>query len=390
MPLLPENPLSPSLTRQLLSLRYALWLSEGAMLAWIRFAGLDFDYPLLLACWLGHWLAISLNLLPALRRRHLLPGLLLDIAALTLLFALSGARANPFVSLYLLPVVITVLLMPGRPALLAGLAAALGYSGLMLLPESHQWHQGGHYWGMWANGLLTLVLLLFFAGRMGAQLSRQRQHLAELREEQLRSERVMAVAGQAALAAHQLSTPLSVARLSVDELALESADPRLVEIRTALERCQQALLGIRAAADQAEHPHPMALAELFEQLDRQWQLLRPGIPLWLPDAGDIRIRGDASLVPALLNLLDNSAHAGGGRPIEIRCRQGDGKLLLHILDQGQGLGPELALDRPRESDKGGLGLGLFLAHASLERLGGRLSLAEVQGQHRVEVSLCLS
>ena len=58
------------------------------------------------------------------------------------------------------------------------------------------------------------------------------------------------------------------------------------------------------------------------------------------------------------------------------------ELLLRILDRGEGLHPVApnSFGDPQQSTKEhGLGLGLFLAHASIQRLGGDVQLFERDG-----------
>lgn len=364
------------------SLRLILWSAALAMLLWLGVAGLPYPLWWLVALWglQGLWLALSRTMTKAW-------PLVVDMALLTLLFAGSGGHTNPFVSLYLLPVVIALLAKAERQALWVALAAALGYSTLMLLPEDQGWHRAGHYWGMWANTLLTLVVLLLFAGNLNRLLRRQGQAISQLREQQLRAEQVMAVAAQAALAAHQLATPLSVARLTADELAEESPDPRLADLQSALGRCALQLQKVREAAEPAPAA-PKSLAALLEDLAERFRLLRPGTQLQLPAAQAGQVQSDATLVPAILNLLDNAAHQG--EAIKLRLLQESEHWLLQIGDGGPGLAPELAkaLGQPLPSDRHpGPGLGLFLAHVSLERLGGFLRIKGDERQSWVEVGL---
>jgi two-component system sensor histidine kinase RegB len=52
-------------------------------------------------------------------------------------------------------------------------------------------------------------------------------------------------------------------------------------------------------------------------------------------------------------------------------------LQIDILDEGPGPAPALrSLAEPGKSSKSGLGLGLFLSNASIEGLGGQVSLSE--------------
>ncbi|MED5526427.1 MAG: HAMP domain-containing sensor histidine kinase [Pseudomonadota bacterium] len=368
------------------AMRLILWASEAMMLLWVGIAELPYHLFWLLAIWFCQGLLGALSL----RFNAHWTMLLVDMVLLTLLFALSGGHTNPFVSLYLLPVVIVLLAKAEGAAVWISVLAVAGYSSLMLLPDDMGWHKPGHYWGMWANAMLTMAIMVIFALRTSKVMRRQQAAISNLRERQLRSEQVMAVASQAALSAHQLATPLSVARLTADELADEQPDPRLGSLRQALERCSALLQKIREAAE----PQPagaMAVETLLGALAERFRLLRPEAELVLPASIEGEVKGDATLVPAILNLLDNAAHQGS--VIHLTLSSDAGHWLLRIDDGGPGLAPELAkaLGQPLPSDRHpGPGLGLFLAHASFERLGGFLRIEGDGNQSWLEVGLVKS
>ncbi|WP_115719499.1 ATP-binding protein [Gallaecimonas mangrovi] len=352
------------------AMRLLLWAAEALMLLWLGVAGLPFHLAWLLVIWAGQGALGALSLRFGVRWSLLLA----DMLFLTALFALSGGHTNPFVSLYLLPVVIVLLAKAEGAAIWISLMALAGYSSLMLLPDNDGWHDHGHYWGMWANTLLTMVIMVLFAYRTNRIFRRQDKAILQLRERQLRSEQVMAVASQAALAAHQLATPLSVARLTADELAEEQTDTRLAALQQALTRCAALLQKVREAAE----PEPVGnrqLSTLLADLAERFRLLRPQTQLHTPDTVVGAVRCDTTLIPALLNLLDNAAYQTDN--IQLSLAEGAGHWLLDIDDGGPGLAPELAkaLGQPLPSHRHpGPGLGLFLAHASFERLGGFLKI----------------
>jgi len=138
-----------------------------------------------------------------------------DLGVLTWMLYWSGGPANPFVSLYLLPIALVAFALRPPAVLAVALTAAGGYSLLMLehVPIPHQHGDAAffdlHLVGMWVNFLLSAALFTVFAGRLSALIGRQRRALARAREEALRSEGILAVATQAAATAHALNTPLS-------------------------------------------------------------------------------------------------------------------------------------------------------------------------------------
>jgi two-component system sensor histidine kinase RegB len=68
--------------------------------------------------------------------------------------------------------------------------------------------------------------------------------------------------------------------------------------------------------------------------------------------------------------------------VEVEGSWQDGRLHICILDRGPGLSPDV-VQRAGEAffttKKQGLGIGLFLANATIERFGGQVSLQNREG-----------
>ena len=100
------------------------------------------------------------------RDGELFVQLLLDVAALTVLFYYSGGPTNPFVTLYLLPLAIAAAALPGaRVWWMAGVTAAcytvlLGWH-VPLSSETigHDAGFGVHVLGMWLGYVLSATLI---------------------------------------------------------------------------------------------------------------------------------------------------------------------------------------------------------------------------------------
>jgi len=99
------------------------------------------------------------------------------------------------------------------------------------------------------------------------------------------------------------------------------------------------------------------------------------------DREDLLLATDSALERALTNLLDNAVKAGASQ-VRVNVAVQEGTLAVQIRDNGPGLTPEalaaFARHQPLDS-AAGLGVGLLLGRAALERRGGSLSLHPADG-----------
>lgn len=315
--------------------------------------------------------------------------ILVDMAALAWLVAWSGGLVNPFVSLLLLPVALAALALPPRWAVATGVAAVLAFvAAAMLAPDVHTHGGQGvgfdlHLWGMAVNFLITVAMVLVFSLRLVERLRARERELADLRERFVRNEGIVALATHAASVAHELNTPLGTFTLVLDDLLEQPATPDaqadLQTLRALVDVMRARVRTLAEAADPAA-----AAPEPLERLILRWQLVRPGIELQrrgdAPDA--LRLEaGVAHLLLALLNNAADASQAAGASRVELDLRCAAGWLDGRVRDHGAGFDPEHP-PLPGRFGSGkpdGLGVGLALSHATIERLGGALTLSAADG-----------
>lgn len=334
------------------------------------------------------------------RDAELFAQLLLDVGALSSLLYLSGGSTNPFVSLYLLPLVIAATTLPGHYAwAMAGITAACyGVLFFFHLPLGAQHpHAAGafqvHLVGMWVNFVLSAGIIAFFVVRMAEAIRRRDALLAQQKEEAARNERIVALGTLAAGAAHELGTPLSTMAVVLGEMGREHArDPELAAdiatLRSQIEVCKSTITRMVAAAGQtrAEGGGVQPVDEFLRSTLERWRLIRPTAILTEHIAGSAPVPAivtEQTLRQAIMNLLNNAADASPSS-IELDCDWDVERLRLEVRDRGPGLSLE-AEDRAgrtffsTKAEGEGNGIGLLLARATLERLGGRLSLRARSG-----------
>jgi two-component system, sensor histidine kinase RegB len=396
-----------ALLGRLLAVRVSLIAGWATGIAWLHL-GVHIPMPLLpMATVLALMGLFSLSTAWRLRldvpatQMEFLAHLLADLTAFAVLVFFSGGVTNPFVSLMLVPVVIAAIsLRPRWVWLLAAVAGA--YYALLLFvyqplavadPVAAY---GMHLGGMWFNFLISAGLIAFFVTRMQAALRTRDHELSALREIQLRDERIVALGTQAALAAHELATPLATIQTTAHELAAEFAnDPDIGADCQLLEKQAQAckrILTQLAARAQDTPPAALPLDVWLNALLERWQMLRPEVRLIPSLPTDQRdFEPPDGLEQAILNVLNNAADAAAA-PVEFSAAAADDALVIGIADRGPGFTPEQKAQAGRVlfSGKpgGGWGMGLALTHATLERLGGTLTLSTRDGGGtRVRITL---
>lgn len=326
-----------------------------------------------------------------------------DLLIHSALLYYSGGSTNPFVSYYLVPLAIAAVTLPWIYSLVLSGIALVAYSLLLVqfypletLPMAREKMQ---VYGMWLSIALAAGVITFFAARMAEELRRQEQLRADRREESLRDEQLLAVATQAAGAAHELGTPLATMSVLLNEMRQDHSDPQLQEdlliLQDQVKLCKETLQQLVRAA---EANRRLSVVEqdvttwLDEALNR-WHLMRPEATYRfqrLRDGQVPRLTPPPDLTQALLNLLNNAADACP-EDLEVRLDWDAQDIIITIRDHGPGVPVAIAeaIGKPFFTTKGkGFGLGLFLSKASVTRAGGSVKLySHEQGGTLTELRL---
>ncbi|MBS7455762.1 ATP-binding protein [Coralloluteibacterium stylophorae] len=314
-----------------------------------------------------------------------------DVLVLAWLVAWSGGVGNPFSSLFLLPLALVTLALPPPWAWATAVLCIGGYvaSALLGRPLPHVHGVDGttydlHLWGMAANFGVSAGLMLYFFTQLADALRRREQELARLREQFARNEGIVALATHAASVAHELNTPLGTLTLMLDE-HLERALPEDVledtrAMRGLVDVCRDRVRDLVRASD------PDRADVDLEQLIARWQLVRPTIELHRegPQAAATTVdAGIGHLLQALLNNAADASERAGATRVDLLLQLDDRGLRGEVRDYGSGF----ALAEPflpgrlfRSTKPHGMGVGLALSHATVERLGGELAMEPADGR----------
>lgn len=331
-----------------------------------------------------------------------------DLMAWASYIYLSGGASNPLISVFLPIVAVGAIAL--RPVqawvLAAGAIAAYSFLWNFHVPLSIVDAKTAtrlHLLGMWAVFVVSAVVVVWFILQMTDAIRKRDAALAEAREQAIRDDWLISLGSLAAGAAHELSTPLGILNILSDEL-LEygrlppEASEDVCQMKRQIGVCKQAL---QQLTQQAGQPRGLALEKVnavdwLQRILAAWESLNPRAEIRFehsPDLLPCRLAAHGVLDRALGNLLDNAVKAGA-RHLRVAAGRDDDCLNLTIQDDGPGMPPE-ALNRfhrqqPADSVHG-LGIGLLLTRATVERHGGALTLTPIEnGGTLAQLSLPLA
>jgi two-component system sensor histidine kinase RegB len=391
---------------QLVQLR---WLAVAGQLGTIVLTQFAFGIVLPLRAMLAVLAAlIVLNLASIIflrRRSHitnaeLFGALLLDVLALSAQLYLSGGATNPFISLFLLQVVLGSVLLDRWSSWVMVIATSIAFALLtvfyrpIMLPASFAIDLFVlHIQGMWVCFALVAVLLVMFVTRINGNLRAQDDYLADIRRQSVEEDHIVRIGMLASGAAHELGTPLSSLSVILGDwrrIEAIAAAPDLLrdveDMQAEVQRCKAIVTSILLSSGdpRGEQSAATTVRALFDRIVSDWTSARDFRNARYQDdfGSDVPIVADVVLQQAVFNMLDNAAEASPDR-IDILLSRIDDMLALIVRDEGPGFAPEQLtnLGKPYNSSKVGLGrgLGLFLVGNVVRKLGGSLSASNKEG-----------
>ncbi len=344
---------------------------------------------------------------------HLAGVMAVDIALLTGLLFFTGGPFNPFSFLYLVNIALAAVVLHAQWTwALVGLAL-LSFGGLSLVD----------YWelplerlspaervtllqrGMWVAFAVAAAFIVHFLWRVTGALVRRERELAQVRQAAARQAQLASLATMAGGAAHELATPLATIALVAKELERSMAGPDtpsaaiedLRLIREQVGRCR-AILDQMASGAGKSTEQTLESISIQALLDESLTGVRdePRVQLTVEATArerELRLPPRA-VAQALRSLITNAQDASApDTPVMVLASARADAIHVRVEDQGIGMSSEL-LSRVGEpffttKEPGrGMGLGLFLTRAVIEKLGGSLALDSEPGRGtRVEVTI---
>jgi two-component system sensor histidine kinase RegB len=386
----------------------------GQMLALLaaRFL-LGFEVPLL-ACLGVITLAVLFNLalvlaLPpqrVLKQWEAALQLGFDILQLGLLLLLTGGVGNPFTVLLVVPVILGASSLEGRhPYVLTALAAAVVVL-LAAMAETLPWLGGTplilpplYHWAAALAVIVGIVVASAYARRAAADSARMELALHAAETVLAREQRLSALGGLAAMAAHELGTPLATIAVVAKEMARECPPGELREdaelVSSQAQRCRDILRRLAETPETDDVVHArISLAQLLEEaagpeepdeeVRVEWSVIGP------PDTDPPELVRHPEVGPALTSFIENAMDFAKSE-VRLIGRFDDDFVAVEVQDDGPGFAPEIfaklgepyVTSRPsgENSPSGhlGMGLGFFIAKTLLERTGAEVGFRNARG-----------
>ena len=392
--------------------------------------GLGFPMPLgaCLAVIAGSaWLNVFLRLRFTGRLRlgvGLATGLVVwDTMQLAVLLYLTGGITNPFSVLLVAPVTVAAATLPMRNTVLAGVvafaAAALLTRFYMPLPWDADVGGALHLprlfsWGVLVAIASCLVFLAIYTWRLSKESRQMAAALSATEMVLAHEQKLHALDGLAAAAAHELGTPLATIVLVTKEMARDLApdspwreDVELLNSQAL--RCRELLQKLTQRPEEQDPLHAsLSVGQLLDEASQPYRRGRIRIEI---DAGPALLQGDTEagrrepigerrpgVIHGLGNIIENAVDFAKTK-VEITARWSDREVTLVVSDDGPGFKPEIleTIGEPYvttragghavragrtgspEAHAGGLGLGFFIAKTLLERSGATLAFGNRTG-----------
>ena len=420
MDLMPRNRSQSSSSRlRLQTLLRLRWIAVSGQLVAIlgTHFGLGFALPL---AWclavIGVSAAFNAGLQLAFPARHRLSvgfgtGVLIyDMAQLGSLLWLTGGIENPFCFLLVAPVTVAAATLPMESTVILGVLTLAVAAVVARYHLPLPWFDGQPFTlpglyaaGIWTSILCGLVFISLYARRLAREARQMSEALAATELVLSREQRLHALDGLAAAAAHELGTPLGTITVVVREIERGlAADSPLRDdvalLRTQVHRCREILKTLTQRSAEGDPLHAwLPLSHLIEEAIEPYRVFEKEIRVTAGPAPGLE--GKAAEEPiserrpgvvyGLTNLVENAVDFAQSH-VEVLAGWTADRVTITIADDGPGFPPPIlatlgepyvttrgAPDRsPTVDDQGGgLGLGFFIAKTLLERSGAEIEIA---------------
>jgi two-component system sensor histidine kinase RegB len=238
--------------------------------------------------------------------------------------------------------------------------------------------------------LIGVAFTSAYASRIANEEERLQTALDAVQTVLAREQKLTALGGLAAAAAHELGTPLATIYLVAKEMARETppGSPQHEDVQLLIsqsERCREILRQLSSRGDEEEAVHSrLPLAALLEEAVAPHREFGREIVVTAQSmqgslAAEPDLRRMPEIIYSLNNLIENAVTFAKTR-VDVAGRWSEDQIEIVVRDDGPGfppatmtrLGEPYISSRTADSRGGGLGLGFFIAKTLMERTGAKV------------------
>lgn len=382
------------------------WLAVIGQLAaiFVVVQGLEFDVEIApcitiigLSALLNLALQVAFNPMQRLEPAYAAALLALNITELAGLLFFTGGLENPFSFLFLAPVLISATALPIRLTIALGALAVVFASVLVFFHLPLPWDSDEplvlppiYLFGVWLSIAVAIAVTSLYAFQVTEEARQLSDALAATELVLAREQHLTQLDGLAAAAAHELGTPLSTIFLISRELERTVQDGQIAgdlkTLREQAQRCRDILAKITQLSSTGAPFDLMPISTLIEEAVAPHRDFGVAIKVRIAVAATPEPVGTRN--PAILygvgNILENAVDFAR-QAVEVNAWWNKENVEIVISDDGPGIPPDLlkrigepylsrrrSADEP-QSERSGLGLGVFIARTLLERTGAKVS-----------------
>lgn len=334
-----------------------------------------------------------------------------DIVQLSVLLYLTGGILNPFASLLVAPIAISAASLRTQSTLILSILALIAASIISFIYLPLPWETVGglefpvvYRMGHWISLLCAMAFIGFFAWRISNESRIMSAALAATEATLAREQKLSAIDGLAAAAAHGLGTPLSTICLVAKELERElPAESEIKDdvmlIRKQAVRCREILQSLTDEGMDADMlVDSSSIGDVIEEVAQPLKALNANIIIYkspmegtqAPYDKEPLLQRNPGMIYALGNIVENAAEFSNTKTV-ITVQWSEDVVKLSIKDDGPGFSPDMMkiLGEPFvssrsiargdiEDHQSGMGLGFFISKTLLERSGAVMRFGNIK------------